>query len=164
MPYLPTAAPAELGFDAARLQRAYDLLDAGTKAGDVPGGAIVVGRGGQMVAPRFFGRMGPEPDAEPIRDDALFLMASITKPVVYLAAMILVERGLLNLTDPVTRYFPDFAAHHKEDTLVIHLFTHTSGLPDMLPNNVELRRAHQCVLEISAILRTRALHRLPGIC
>jgi CubicO group peptidase (beta-lactamase class C family) len=56
--------------------------------------------------------------------------------------MILVERGLLNLTDKVTRYLPEFAAHHKEETLVLHLFTHTSGLPDMLPNNVELRREH----------------------
>jgi CubicO group peptidase (beta-lactamase class C family) len=86
--------------------------------------------------------MGPEPDAPPIRDDALFLMASITKPIVYLGAMLLVERGLLNLTDPVTQHIPEFAAHHKESTLVLHLFTHTSGLPDMLENNVELRRSH----------------------
>ncbi len=63
-----------------------------------------------MVAPRAFGKMGPEPDAEPIRDDALFLMASITKPVVYLGAMLLVERGLLNLTDPVTKSFPSSRA------------------------------------------------------
>jgi CubicO group peptidase (beta-lactamase class C family) len=142
MPYLPTARPEELGLDAARLKRAYDLLETWTKSGEVPGGAIVVGRRGKMVAPRMFGRMGPEADAEPMRDDALFLMASITKPVVYLAAMLLVERGLLNLTDRVTQFIPEFAAHHKEDTLVIHLFTHTSGLPDMLSNNAELRRAH----------------------
>jgi CubicO group peptidase (beta-lactamase class C family) len=142
MPYLPIAQPETLGFDAARLNRAYELLAAWTAAGEVPGGAIVVGRNGQMLAPRRFGRMGPEAEAEPIRDDALFLMASITKPVVYLAAMILVERGLFNLTDRVTRHFPEFAAHHKEDTLVLHLFTHTSGLPDMLPNNAELRRSH----------------------
>jgi CubicO group peptidase (beta-lactamase class C family) len=69
-------------------------------------------------------------------------MASITKPVTYLAGLILVERGLLNLGDLVTRHLPDFAAHHKEATRVIHLFTHTSGLPDMLPNNLELRRQH----------------------
>jgi CubicO group peptidase (beta-lactamase class C family) len=56
--------------------------------------------------------------------------------------MLLVERGLLNLSDRVTRYIPEFAAHHKEETLVEHLFTHTSGLPDMLPNNEELRRQH----------------------
>ena len=52
----------------------------------------------------------------------------------------LVERGKLNLSDPVARYIPDFAAHHKDTTLVQHLFTHTSGLPDMLPDNDQLRR------------------------
>lgn len=141
MPYLPIAAPDELGLDAVRLQRAHDLLDGWTKVGHVPGGAIVVGRHGKMLAPRLFGRMGPESGAEPIREDAMFLLASVTKPIVYTAAMLLVERGLLNLTDRVTRYFPEFAAHHKEETLVLHLFTHTSGLPDMLPNNAELRKA-----------------------
>jgi CubicO group peptidase (beta-lactamase class C family) len=69
-------------------------------------------------------------------------MASITKPVTYLGAMRLVERGLFSLSDRVTRYLPEFAAHGKEDTLVVHLFTHTSGLPDMLPDNTELRRQH----------------------
>lgn len=142
MPYLPLAKPQEVGFDSDRLEIAYQLLKQWTGSGEVPGGAILVGRNGRAIAPRIFGRMGPEPDAQPIRDDALFLTASITKPVVYLGAMILVERGLLNLSDKVTRYLPEFAAHHKEDTLVLHLFTHTSGLPDMLPENTELRRAH----------------------
>jgi len=72
----------------------------------------------------------------------MFLLASISKPLTYLGAMMLVERGLLNLSDPVTRYIPDFAANHKEETLVLHLFTHTSGMPDMVPDNAELRRKH----------------------
>jgi CubicO group peptidase (beta-lactamase class C family) len=144
MPALAYAKPSEIGLDADRLQTAYELLSSwtdGTPA-PVPSAAILVGRNGKIVEPRFFGRMGPEPDAPPIRRDSLFLLASITKPVVYLGAMLLVERGELRLSEPVTRYLPDFAAHHKEDTLVQHLFTHTSGLPDMLPNNVELRRQH----------------------
>jgi CubicO group peptidase (beta-lactamase class C family) len=141
---LAYAKPEEIGLDASRLQAAYDLLTqwtTGPKA-PVPGGAILVGRRGRIVTPKLFGRQGPEPDAEPIRPDGMFLLASITKPVVYLSALKLVERGLLNLTDQVTRYIPDFAAHHKEETLVLHLFTHTSGLPDMLANNEELRRQH----------------------
>lgn len=140
--HLTTASPEAIGFDPKRLDIAYDLLRQWTQSGEVPSGAIAVGRGDKLVAPQFFGRMGPEPDATPIRDDAMFLMASITKPIVYLGAMLLVERGQLVLTDRVTRYLPEFAAHHKEETLVVHLFTHTSGLPDMLPNNVELRKAH----------------------
>ncbi|MBN9122535.1 MAG: beta-lactamase family protein, partial [Planctomycetes bacterium] len=47
-----------------------------------------------------------------------------------------------NLTDPVVHYVPEFAANRKEKTLVGHLFTHTSGLPDMLDNNAELRKKH----------------------
>lgn len=141
---LPQARPEEVGLDPRRLQAAYDLLEKWTAGPDapVPAGAILVGRAGKTVAPRFFGRMGPERDAPAIRKDALFLMASITKPITYLGAMLLVERGLLNLNDRVTRYIPEFAANGKEETLVFHLFTHTSGLPDMLPNNTELRRQH----------------------
>lgn len=141
---LPTATPADLGIDPRRLQHAYDRLDEWTRGANapVPGGAILVGRHGKALAPRFFGRQGPEPDAGPIRADGLFLMASITKPVVYMAAMILVERGKLNLTDAVTRYVPEFVAHGKGAVLVSHLFTHTSGLPDMPPGNAELRRKH----------------------
>lgn len=141
---LPSAQPEEIGIDSKRLARAYDLLTEYTtgKQPAMPGAALAVGRNGKLVPPRFFGKHGPAADAEPLRKDALFLLASITKPITYLGAMILVERGLLNLSDHVTRYIPDFAAHHKEETLVQHLFTHTSGLPDMLDNNLELRRAH----------------------
>jgi CubicO group peptidase (beta-lactamase class C family) len=125
---------------------AYDLLEKWTIGPDapVPGGAILVGRHGKIVPPRFFGRQGPGPDAPSIRHDGMFLLASITKPIAYLGAMLLVERGRLNLSDPVVRYLPEFAAHQKEkeEVLVVHLFTHTSGLPDMLPNNLELRKAH----------------------
>ncbi|HVX59505.1 MAG TPA: serine hydrolase domain-containing protein [Pirellulales bacterium] len=140
---LAYAKPEEIGLDAARLQVAYDLLDRWTAGPDflIPGVAIAIGRHGRVVEPRFFGRQGPEDD-EPIRRDGAFLLASITKPVTYMAAMLLAERGQLSLADPVTEYLPEFASHHKEQTLLFHLFTHTSGLPDMLPNNLELRRQH----------------------
>lgn len=144
MPHLPFAKPEEIGLDSQRLQRAYDLLEKWTTGpgAAIPGGAIAVGRRGKLVEPRYFGQQGPEEGAPAIRRDGMFLLASLTKPVVYLGAMILVERGLLNLSRRVTDYLPEFAAHHKEGTLVQHLFTHTSGLPDMLPDNEELRRAH----------------------
>src|SRR5258705_2640728 len=143
MTQLPFATPAELGLDERRLQAAYDRLEEWTtgKSPPVPGGAILVGRNGKTLEPRLFGRQGPEADSPSIRRDAIFLLASITKPVVYMGALMLVERGLLNLSDPVTRYIPDFAAHHKEETLVEHLFTHTSGMPDMLEKDHALRAA-----------------------
>lgn len=139
---LPEVRPDALGIDPKQLQVAYDLMDRWTTGKDapVPGGAILVGRNGKMVAPRFFGKQGPEPGAEPIRKDAMFYLASVTKPVIYMAALRLVERGQLNLSDRVARYLPEFTGGGRDDAQVLHLFTHTSGLPDELPNNAELRR------------------------
>ena len=144
MTTLLPADPKDIGLNPSRLQNAYDLLRKWTIGPEapIPGGAILVGRHGKIVAPRFFGRQGPEKKAEAIRKDGLFLLASISKPLTYLGAMMLVERGQLNLSDKVTRYIPDYAANHKEETLVFHLFTHTSGMPDMIPENAVLRRRH----------------------
>jgi len=141
---LPIATARELSLNAARIERAYALMQQWTAGPNAPwpAAAIAIGRRGRMLESRTFGRQGPEADAPLLRPDNVFLIASLTKPITCLGAMLLVERGLMNLSDPVTRYIPDFAAHHKESTLVQHLFTHTSGLPDMLPNNLDLRRAH----------------------
>lgn len=139
---LPQVEPAELRIDTRRLQVAYDLMETWTSGRNaaVPGGVIMVGRAGKSLAPRYFGRQGPEADAEPIRRDAMFYMASVTKPVICMAAMRLVERGQLNLSDRVQRHIPEFMGQDKDAVQVLHLFTHTSGLPDELPNNADLRR------------------------
>ena len=115
------------------LKMAEEVLARSVSSGKVEAASLFV-RHRRTVFARSFGAAATT--------DAIFLLASISKPLTYLVGMRLVERGLLNLSDPVTRYIPDFAAHHKEDTLVEHLFTHTSGMPDMLPDNAELRRKH----------------------
>jgi CubicO group peptidase (beta-lactamase class C family) len=140
---LPIGDPEELGFVPHRLQRAFDLLDQWTRTDKVPAAALCVGRGIKMLEPRFFGRQTPEPTSRPLRKDAVFLVASITKPVTATAIMLLVERGLIALSDRVAEYVPRFAQNGKQDVLIRHLLTHTSGLPDMLPNNDALRAAHQ---------------------
>jgi CubicO group peptidase (beta-lactamase class C family) len=139
---LPQVKPEDIGLNPKQLKVAYDIMEKWTTGKDapVPGGAILVGRHGKAVAPRFFGRQGPEPDAGPIRRDGMFYLASVTKPFIYTAAMQLVERGQLNLSDKVTRYVPEFTGGGKEDAQVLHLFTHTSGLPDETPNNAALRK------------------------
>jgi len=70
------------------------------------------------------------------RVDSPFLIASITKPMTATAAMILCERGRLSLDDLASKHLPGV---DKRLTLR-HLLTHTSGLPDMLPDNDDLRR------------------------
>ncbi len=143
MPTLPTAEPETIGLDPSRLQVAYDLLQRWVEADRIPAATLCVGRHGRMVRPRFFGRQRPEPAAPPLREDALFLIASITKPVTATAVMLLVERGLLTLHDRVADFIPSFALNGKHDVRVIHLLTHTSGLPDMLPDNERLRMDHK---------------------
>jgi CubicO group peptidase (beta-lactamase class C family) len=129
---IPVVSPGRVGFVADRLQRAYDLLQGEAESGRVPGSALCVGRRGAMSAPRFFG----------LPDEVLFLVASITKPVVAAAVVLLVERGQLGLHDRVVEYLPEFGQNGKEDVRIRHLLTHTSGLPDMLPENTDLRAAH----------------------
>lgn len=144
MGLLEVESPRALGFDERQLERVDRLLAEWTSGVNPiwPAASLAVGRRGKLLAPRVLGRQGPEADAPPVRRDGVFLIASLTKPITYLAGLMLVERGLLTLSEPVARYIPEFAAHHKETTLVQHLFTHTSGLPDMLENNIELRRQH----------------------
>ena len=143
MPPLPTATPEAVGFDPARLRPAEALLQRWIETDRVPGAALVVGRGGRCLPPRLFGRQRPGPDAPPLRADALFLVASITKPVTATAVMMLVERGVLSLHDRVADHMPDFARNGKQEVRILHVLTHTSGLPDMLPENLRLRREHQ---------------------
>ena len=161
---LPPVKPEEIQLDPRRLQVAYDLLEKWTTGPNapVPGAAILVGRFGKTVAPRFFGRQGPEPDAEPIRDDAMFYMASVTKPVISMAGMLLVERGLLNLSDQVTRYIPEFTGQNKDKAQVLHLFTHTSGLPDELPRDGELRSQQAPLAKFIEEVTRAELRFVPG--
>lgn len=141
MATLPVARPETIGFDAVRLQRAFDLVQRWADTDKVPAAALFVGRRGRMVEPQFFGRLHPDAKA-PLPRDALFLIASPTKPITVAAAMLLVERGEVMLSDPVARFVPAFAANGKGDVHILHLMTHTSGLPDMVPNNEKLRKAH----------------------
>jgi len=143
MPSLPVAKPEALGLDPRRLKRGEELLQNWIATDRLPAAGWVVGRRGRMLEPRFVGRQAPAKNAPPLRRDALFLVASITKPVTVAAAMLLVERGLLTLEDKVATIVPRFGVNGKGEVQVRHLMTHTSGLPDMLPNNEALRRAHR---------------------
>ncbi len=78
----------------------------------------------------------------PLPDDSIFLIASPTKPLTATAILLLVERGELQLTDRVADFVPEFATAGKDKTLLVHLLTHTSGLPDQLPENYALREQH----------------------
>ena len=143
MSLLTIAAPENCGLDPERWNAALDLVRGWTDSDDrVPAAAVLVGRRGMTPGPQFFGRQRVDTNSPRLRDDSIFLIASITKPIVAMGAMLLIERGLLTLNDRVTDFLPDFGKKGKYGTTIRHLLTHTSGLPDMLPNNVELRQAN----------------------
>ncbi len=81
----------------------------------------------------------PEANLDPSQ---VFLLASISKPMTASGVMILADRGQLSLGDPVRKFIPEFSGGDRNLVTVRHLLTHSSGLPDMLPENTELRRRH----------------------
>jgi len=135
--YVP---PAEAGLCEDRWKLVCTQLETWCEDGTLPSAALVVGRQGAVVRPVFSGWQDLN-QTVPVREDACFLVASITKPIVATAALQLVERGQLMLSDRVTEYLPGFGRHGKKDVRIRNLLTHTSGLPDMLPDNVALREA-----------------------
>ncbi len=137
---LPAGAPVEIS--QLQLDRAAQLLESEIASGKLGAAAILVARKSRVLLHRGFGRLSSAPDAPAVRPDSVFLVASITKPVTAASLMLLVEQGRVSLTDPVQRYLPEFQGSERERVLVRDLLSHTSGLPDMLPENLELRRAH----------------------
>jgi len=94
--------------------------------------------------------------------DAMFLLGSISKPINVTAVMTLFDRGKFQLDDRVKKFLPDFTGDRRDDVTIRHLLTHTSGLPDQLADNTELRRRHAPLTEFAAqAVRTR-LDFVPG--
>lgn len=102
------ADAGELGFDAERLARIDGFLqERYIDTGRLPCAQILVAREGRPVHYAHFGTL--REDGTPMREDALFRIASMTKPVTSIAFMQLVEQCRVALEDPVTRVFPEFA-------------------------------------------------------
>lgn len=139
---LQSAAPAEMGLDPNRWQGVLDLVAGWCHRHEIPGAGLQVMRGDRTTGPHLFGHQTAEPNAPAIRQDAIFLIASITKPMVGACVLLLAERGLLTLDERVEEYLPEFGRHSKHAITLRNLLTHTSGLPDMLPQNRELRVAN----------------------
>lgn len=111
------------------------LVDGSTTAAQ-----ILVTHKGETVLNESFGCINWEGIDRPVTADTPFLVASITKPVTATAMMCCVECSLIDIEDPIRKYVPEFTGKGREDVTVCDLLRHTSGLPDMLPNNESLRR------------------------
>ncbi len=126
---LPPAPPAEVGLDPAVLARIGPVIDEALAAGKMPGCVILVTRHGKTAFLKAYGHKRLTPASEPMRTDTVFDLASLTKPIATATSvMVLADRGLVRLDDPVARHIAEFGSGGKEKITVFQLLTHQSGL------------------------------------
>lgn len=136
-PPLAHAHPADVGLCPERTQRLMDVLRREVESGRLPGAVAMVARRGQIALFAAVGQQDPATGA-PMQTDSIFRIYSMTKPVVSVAVMMLVERGLLLLSDPVGQWLPEFASQQvatanglepvRNPATVQDLLRHTAGL------------------------------------
>src|SRR5204862_6717629 len=127
------ASPWVAGLRGGRWDDAAEVLARATAAKQVETAVLhVVHRGDAFTRP--FGKAATA--------DAMFLLGSISKPINVTAVMTLFDQGKFRLEDRVKKFLPDFTGDRRDDVTIQHLLTHTSGLPDQLANNNELRKRH----------------------
>ena len=140
-PPLPDAKPQSLGLSPSRLQILSDALKREVDKGTLPGATVMVARRGQIGWFDAIGRQGPASDA-PMTTESIFRIFSMTKPIVSVGIMMLMEDGHFLLNDPVAKFIPEFAGQQvgveKDGRLefgpvarpmtIQDLLRHTSGI------------------------------------
>jgi CubicO group peptidase (beta-lactamase class C family) len=107
-PPLPHAKPESLGMSPLRLQRLSDAFKRQIDKGTLPGATVMVARHGQIGWFEALGQQSPAASA-PMAKDSLFRIFSMTKPIVSVGIMMLMEDGYFNLNEPVAKFIPEFA-------------------------------------------------------
>lgn len=144
---LPKSAPEEVGLSTDRLKRVSTLVQRYIDKGEIAGAVSLVARRGRMVYLESQG-VSDLDSKQPMKNDTIFRMASMTKPVTSLAVMMLHEEGAFLLDDPVAKFLPEFknpkvalanAPNERAEggyrlvpadrpITIRHLLTHTAGL------------------------------------
>jgi CubicO group peptidase (beta-lactamase class C family) len=104
---VPIGKPEDVGLSSERLQRINQVIQRYIDAREFAGAVTVVARKGRTAHFEAHGLMDLE-SKTPMRKDAIFRIASMTKPVTGVAVLMLVEEGKIRLTDPVSRFIPEF--------------------------------------------------------
>ena len=99
--------PEDVGFSSERLKRVTDAFQSEVDKGAIPGAVVLIARNGKIAYFEAFGFQNRE-NKEPMKTDAIFRIASMSKPITSVAVMMLVEEGKIQLLDPVSRYLPEF--------------------------------------------------------
>lgn len=166
--------PSELGFDPDRLKRIDQLIERFVAAGEISGGVTVVARHNGLAQLGVYGRADIEHD-KPMRDDTLFRIYSMTKPITSVAALLLFEESRFLLDEPVKQYLPEFADVRvkvvrpdgtealippRRDVTIHDLLTHLGGLS--YQSAMEARRAGTPLAEFVRRYAQRPLVSHPG--
>ena len=132
---LPRAKPEQVGLSPERLERIGQVLRADVERGRIPGAVVVVARKGRIAYVQAVG-FRDKAAGTPMTPDSIFRIASMTKPIVTVAALSLFEEGRLFLSDPVSKYIPALKnqtvglerAPAEREMTIQDLMRHTSGL------------------------------------
>jgi len=152
-PGLPMAAPESVGMSSERLERIGPAMQKYIDDKLVPGVVTLVARKGKVVHFESQGFMDVE-SGKPMRPDAIFRIASMTKPITSVALMMLWEEGAFQLRDPVSKFIPDFADQKVSTTsdasgdtgglmpvnrpaTIRDMLTHTAGMPNSYLGNTQ---------------------------
>ncbi|MGH9810865.1 MAG: serine hydrolase domain-containing protein, partial [Terriglobia bacterium] len=155
-PSLPFAKPELLGLSSTRLQRMSDAFKRDIDKGTIPGVTMMVARRGQIGWFDALGKQSPVA-AAPMAHDSLFRVFSMTKPIVSVGIMMLLEDGEFLLNDPVAKFIPEFAnqkvgvdTHGKLDLVPLRrpmtiqdLLRHTSGITYDHTGNTPVQQLYQ---------------------
>jgi CubicO group peptidase (beta-lactamase class C family) len=164
MTALPEAKPEDVGLSAAALDRLSMALKDRVASGHVPGAVALVARHGKIAYHEAFGAVAP--GGAPMTTDAIFRIYSMTKPIVSVAVMMLWEQGRILLTDPISKYMPEFASMNvgvenpvpaKRAITVQDLLRHTSGLTYEFRGNGPVHKAY-IDARVSRLKQTNADH------
>lgn len=146
--------PSAAGFISERLDRIDDAINAEIAVDKIPGAVALVIRNGNVVYFKSFGFADVDSQT-PMQNDNIFRIASMTKAITSVAALILYEQGHFQLNDPVAKYIPEFAdmavvsavdddgrvssvVASTKPIKIIDLLTHTSGIGyPFIPSNMQ---------------------------
>jgi CubicO group peptidase (beta-lactamase class C family) len=150
----PVAAPEELGLAPGGLERLSSVMAREAEGGHVPGVSMMIARGGKIGYRRVFGAL--RPGGPPMPGNAIFRIYSMTKPIVTVALMTLLEEGKLFVADPISKFIPELAnmkvgvesdgklelVAAKRAIAVHDLLRHTSGLTYAFTGNSAVQRRY----------------------
>jgi len=154
--------PESVGLSGQRLKRIDQLIDQHIQEKKIGGAVVLVARKGKIA---YFREAGLADIDKPMRKDTIFRIVSMTKPLTSVAVMLLYEEGKLLLSDPVSKYIPEFknpkvlelmpvgsAGEYKlvpakREITVRDLLAHTSGLLYLFPNNYFHEPGRQLVVD-----------------